>query len=82
MSFETYSYRIAECFVCAIEYGDHSGLLPVEERALSRFLDSLPGSGHLVWAEEPCFSRDDVTGLLGQCLDATLYVPEVGHEPA
>ena len=82
MTFETYHYRIAECFVCAIEYDDRSGLLPAEERALSRFLDSLPESGHWVWGDEPSFTRDDVTGLLGQCLDATLYVPEVSHESA
>lgn len=82
MCITAYTYRIAECFACAIEYGDHSGLLPVEERALSRFLNSLPGSGHWVWGDEACFTRDDVTGLLAPCLDATLYVPEVGHEPA
>jgi hypothetical protein len=82
MTFETYSYRIAECFVCAIEYDDRSDLLPVEERALSRFLDSLPGSGHWVWGDEPCFSRDEVTGLLADCVEATLYVTEVSHESA
>lgn len=82
MTFDTYTYRIGTCFVCAIEYGDTSGLIPAEERALSRFLASLPGSGHWVWGDEACFSRDEVTGLLGDCVEATLYVPEVAHEPA
>jgi hypothetical protein len=78
MTFDTYDYRIAEGFVCAIEYGDGSGLLPAEERALSRFLAELPGSGH--WAA--CFTQDEVTGRLAQCREATLYVPEVRHASA
>ena len=82
MTFDTYTYRIGTGFICAIEYGDTSSLIPAEERALSRFLASLPGSGHWVWSDEACFSRDEVTGLLGDCVEATLYVPEVAHEPA
>jgi hypothetical protein len=74
--FERYEYRIASHFVCAIEYGDLTGLDDDEEQALAAFLDTLPGSGHWEWGDAASFARDDVVGLWGDCVGAVYLVPE------
>ena len=75
MLIEYDTYSIAEHWVTAIEYGDMTGLTEKEEKELDLFLGSLP-SGPLCWSwgYEAEFSKDAVTGLMANCLEARLWV--------
>lgn len=70
---ETYQYRIAEHFICAIEYGDYSGLSDEEQAQLEDFLANVP-SKLFSWGEESHFAKCDVCGLYSQVLDVTVTV--------
>lgn len=80
MQFDYYEYQICGAYASAIINGDYSGLSDEEERQLNDFLASVPrNDGH--WdgfdeEEDSCgFSRDDVSGLLGDCYKARYYFP-------
>jgi len=65
-------YTIADGFVCAIEYGDTSGLSGSEEAELNDFLDAL-GSGCWEYEEETYFGTCEVCGYGAIVRDAKFY---------
>lgn len=75
MLIEYDTYTIAEHWVCAIEYGDTTGLTDEEEAELNQWLVALP-AGPLCWSwsESSEFARDAVSGLMANCLEARLWV--------
>lgn len=75
MLIEYDTFAIAEHWVCAIDNGDITGLSDEEEKNLQQFLDSLP-SGCWSWSDSAEFSRDAVSGLMANCLEARLWVSQ------
>ena len=63
---------IAEYFVCAIEYGDYSGLNDEEEKHLDEWLANYP---HCIfeYGESEEFAKCEITGLMGSCMDVKIY---------
>jgi hypothetical protein len=70
MTFETYHYSIGAHWICAIEYGDMTGLDDAECTALDAFLATLPGPGHWSCAEGQELDIDAVSGMLADCVPA------------
>jgi hypothetical protein len=73
--FEPYEFTLAHHWACPIEYGDDSGMSDEESRQLESFLRSVEtdcGPGHWVWPddEEDNFTRDEITGLRANCVNA------------
>ena len=65
----TYEYRISSHFLCAIEYGDDSGLSNREVRELNAFLAHVVaehGAGHWSHGEIDEFGHCEVTGKYGE----------------
>lgn len=80
MKFEEYEATIAQDFVCAIEYGDMSGLEnKKEERQVKAWLKQWP-SASFQYGDQPYFGRCDICGLMADCIDVTIFVPV--HEEA
>jgi hypothetical protein len=74
------TFNVAQEYVTAIEYGDYSGLEFDDETALEGWYESLPdGIKTWDWTADSAFCRDDVTGLMADCVEATLYL-ENDHE--
>lgn len=72
---KTYDYTIGAQYVCALEYGDLTGLDDNEIHALEDFMSDLPASnGHWSWGDDESFARDDVMGYWGQCVKAEYVV--------
>ena len=68
-------YSIASHWVCPIEYGDYSGLKDSEIKDLEEFLESLPrGPLHWSWSDNQEFAKDEITGLMEDCLEGALFV--------
>ena len=75
MLIEYDTYSIAEHWITAIEYGDYSGLEYGEEAELEAFLSSLPcGPLCWSWSHYVAFSRDAISGLMADCVEARLWV--------
>ena len=85
MKFDSFAVCVASCFVCAIEYGDDSGLSTHESRQLEAYLTGLneqaanagaTGPGHWSWANESeDFARCEVTGLHAECARGEYLFP-------
>jgi hypothetical protein len=73
MLIEYDTYTIAEHWVCAIENGDITGLTDEEEEQLNKWLSSVP-AGCWSWSDSSEFSRDAISGLMANCLEARLWV--------
>lgn len=75
MLIEYDTFSICSAFVCAIEYGEYSGLSDEDEKALDAFLDNLP-AGYKCWqySDETEFSRDEISGLQADCVEAKLFM--------
>ena len=72
-----YTYTIAEHWASAIENGDYSGLEDDEVEQLEGFLDSLPSNAlEWDWSEEAGFARDEISGLMAQCVKGKLFITE------
>ena len=68
-------YSIASHYVTALENGDYTGLEDHEEEELENFLNTLPRGYHCwQWSEDTQFSKDEVTGLMADCVEGILYV--------
>lgn len=79
MTKKEYDYIIPSHMLCAIEYGDYTGISDDDEIAIDRFLESLPkGNRILSYGTVSHFThRNDVLGSIGcDCVDATLTVLE------
>jgi len=77
--FTEYNYTIPAHMICAIEYGDTSGLSDSEEKALDKFIDSMPiGNRCLSFDLFSEFTNsNDVLGRIGcDCVSATLTLFE------
>ena len=63
---------ILECFVCAIEYNDMTGLDDEEESQLDEWLADYPGC-IFEYEESEEFARCEITGLMGNCVEVKIY---------
>ena len=63
---------IAECFICAIEYGDFSELNDEEESQLDDWLDNYPYCIFECGDSEE-FERCEITGLMTTCINVKIY---------
>ena len=75
MKIDYFTYDIEQHWVCAIENGDYTALEDDEVLLLNEFLDGLPKNAlgwH--WGDEARFACDEISGLMGQCLEGKLYV--------
>ncbi len=74
-------YKIPEYAVCAIEYGDFSGISEEDEREIKNFLKKEFPKGYVVdWRAndrdaEPYFSSRPAFGLTTSVIDADFYEP-------
>lgn len=75
------TYKIPEYAVCAIEYGDYTGLTDEEEREIRDFLSKEFPNGFVVYWHgnepdvEPYFSPSPAFGLGTNVIDAYFYEP-------
>lgn len=77
--FTEYNYTIPAHMVCAIEYGDMSGLSDSDEKVLNVFIDSLPKGNRCLSFEvfTEFTNENDVLGRIGcDCVEATLTLFE------
>jgi hypothetical protein len=73
--FIEYDYKISSHFSTAIEYGDTSGLSEDDCESLDIFLEDLPeGSKVFEYGENDNFEKDEVTGLMSDCIDFKVYI--------
>ena len=63
---------IAECFVCAIEYDDYSGLNNEEESLLIVWLKNHPYC-IFEYGDRDEFTRCEITGLMATCINVKVY---------
>lgn len=63
---------IAQHFVCAIEYGDMSGLDDKEESLVCAWLDNYPYCT-FVYSASVEFTRCEITGLMADCIEVKIY---------
>jgi len=63
---------IAEYFVCAIEYGDYSGLDDKEESQLNEWLENYRYC-IFEYGNREEFERCEITGLMGSCVNVKIY---------
>jgi hypothetical protein len=69
-------YRIPVYAVCAIEYGDYSGLDDEDEKAVKKFLDDEFPHGYVVqWQDSSYFSSSPAFGPATDVCDADFYEP-------
>ena len=65
---------IAEYFICAIEYGDTTGLSDKEEIQLNDWLGNYPCSCCMFeYGESTEFAKCDITGLMSGCVTVNIY---------
>lgn len=72
------TYKIPEYAICAIEYGDFSGLSEEDEQKIKDFLGREFQNGYVVdWEPqgEPYFSSKPAFGLPTTVVDADFYEP-------
>ena len=78
---DTYSFAICSAYAPAIINGDYSGLSDSEERLLNNFLEGIVADlGFGIWDiahAESEFARDEVTGLMADCILFFYHVYEV-----
>lgn len=63
---------ILECFVCAIEYGDMSGLDDEEESLACAWLDNYPFC-MFKYGDSSEFAKCEITGLMSDCVTVKIY---------
>lgn len=74
-------FKIPEYAICAIEYGDFSGLSNEDENNINEFLERECPNGHIVdWHSddednEPYFCSYPEFGLAAMVVDADIYEP-------
>lgn len=75
------TYSIPTYAICAIEYGDFSGVNDEDEKIIKEFLESEFHNGFVAdWHTnepdgEPYFSRFPAFGLACEVVDADFYMP-------
>lgn len=63
---------IAEYFVCAIEYGDISGLDDKEEKSINDWLENYSNC-IFEYGESSDFAKCEITGLMSDCVTVKIY---------
>ena len=63
---------IAECFVCAIEYDDYSGLTDQEEKHLVEWLADYPYC-IFEYGDSEEFAKCEITGSMASCVNVKIY---------
>ena len=63
---------ILECFVCAIEYNDATGLDDEEENLLNDWLENYPRC-MFEYGEYLEFAKCGITGLMSDCVTVKIY---------
>lgn len=67
---KTYQYSIPTWAICALEYGDYSGLNDEDIKNIESFLDGLPElGGTFTYNDEKYFSNSPAFGLPCDCVD-------------
>jgi hypothetical protein len=77
-TFVEHEYTIARHWVCALEYGNYSGL-EAEIKDLEAFLATLPATGGCWdWGtdDDTNFALDEISGLYADCVRAKYLVPQ------
>lgn len=68
------TFSIPSWAVCAIEYGDYSGLSDDEIRQIEDFFEDFPCDKFTIqWGEDEYFSNSPAFGLPCTCIDAEFY---------
>lgn len=68
-------FTIAQNWVVALEYADFGGLESEEVEQIEEFINELPpGSTFEYSTEEPQFCKDEVSGLMADCVTVTVWV--------
>ena len=72
------SIKMANQFIPSVIYADDSGLSDDDLTFLDDYIDrfcSKHGSCHVIIEEQETeFCRDDITGLMADCVQASLYI--------
>lgn len=79
MEFEVYDFIIPVWAVCAIEYGDFSGLTDEEEAQIEKFLNkNALFNAAFEYGDETFFTYyNDICSKYGaDCIEARAYVPK------
>ena len=70
---------IGSHYVCALEYGDYSGLDDKEEGILEQWLKQFKGKYvYFQYSEDSHFERCAIGGLYADCVDCTILI-DMGH---
>ena len=69
---------IAECFICAIEYNDYSGLSNEEESQLNEWLENYQNC-IFEYGDSEEFARCEITRLMGNCVNVKIYKVGTDH---
>ena len=69
--------NICTAYVCAIEYGDYSGLDDEEYRLVNAWLNTLPSFLTFDYKDGNEFARDCISGLMADCIEVDIYSQEV-----
>jgi hypothetical protein len=68
------SVSIPDWAICALVYGDHSGLTDKESRQVDEFAADYPQDKfHWHWEMTPHFSNRPAFGLPCECVDLLIY---------
>jgi hypothetical protein len=70
---------ICEYYICAIEYDDYSGLSDDEEKAIGKWIESLPQSVTFEHGESSEVTTCAISGLKAQCLSVKIWSPDARH---
>ena len=75
MLIEYDSFSICQHYITAIEYGDNTALTDQDEIDLDKFMGNLP-PGYKCWqyGESAEFTRDDISGLMADCIEVKLLM--------
>ena len=71
------AFSVPEWALCAIEYGDYSGLSDEEIAQVEQFSKEWPTDRYYIeWGYDRYFSNNPAFGLPCECLDAGIYERE------
>ena len=68
MKYKQKEFRISQAYVCAIEYGDMSGLEEDEIKLINDFVEE-QGDGTYEYGEEVYFTRCEINKMMSDCVD-------------
>lgn len=67
------TFTIANHWITAIEYGDETGLSDSESAELAAWIETLPPCAVFDYSDSSEFARDEVSGLMADCVTVTVY---------